>query len=89
MKLKPISAKLKIIDEFSIEFVINDKKTVFDCNKKEIKGELNRHSEDFRDFLRYRGIKIFTGKPFKSIPPKWYTNAKKRQNENFDNECIR
>ena len=30
-------------------------------------GYENDVSEDLRDYLRRRGIKIFTGKPFKSI----------------------
>ena len=79
LKLKPFSAKLRIINDLSIEFVVNDKKTIFDCNSKEIKGELNEHSEDFRDFLRYRGIKFFVDKPSKSITPTWYINAIKRK----------
>ena len=27
--------------------------------------------EDLRDYLRRRGIKIYTDKPFKSIKPEW------------------
>lgn len=90
LQLKPFSAKLKIINELSIEFTVDDKKTIFDCNKKEVKGELTRYTEDFRDFLRYRGIKFFTGKSFKSILPTWYANAIKnnRKNEKFSNEYI-
>jgi len=79
LKLKPFSAKLRIFDELSIEFVVSDKKIIFYCNTKEIKGELNEYSEDFRDFLRYRGIKFFTTKPFKSILPIWYTKAIKNK----------
>jgi acetyltransferase-like isoleucine patch superfamily enzyme len=75
LQLKSFSAKLKIINKLSIEFSVDDKKTIFDCNNKEIKGELTRYAEDFRDFLRYRGIKFFTDKSFKSILPIWYVNA--------------
>ena len=32
-----------------------------------ITGFENKVSEDLRDYLRRRGIKIFTNKPFKSI----------------------
>lgn len=32
-------------------------------------NELNEVGEDLRDFMRRRGIKFFTGKPFKSITP--------------------
>lgn len=75
LQLKTFSARLKIIDDLSIEFIVDGKKTIFDCTNKVIKGKLNKYSEDFRNFLRYRGIKFFTDKPFKSIPPKWYKNA--------------
>jgi len=80
LELKPFSAKLRIVDELSIEFSVGNKKTIFECNTKRIKGELNEYSEDFRDFLRFRGIKFFTNKPFKSIFPTWYMNALKKKN---------
>jgi len=35
-----------------------------------MKGLSNEVSEDFRDYLRRRGIKIYTNKPFKSITPR-------------------
>ena len=40
-------------------------------NKKEMSGYDNDVSEDLRDYLRRRGIKIYTDKPFKSIKPEW------------------
>lgn len=49
--------------------------TYFDLENRCMHGDINECSEDFRDFLRYRGIKIFTGKLFKSIKPAWYTKA--------------
>ncbi len=89
LKLKPFSAKIEIFDDFTIRFIAEGKETIFDPLTKEIKGELTDYSEDFRDFLRYRGIKFFTDEPFKSIPPTWYTKAKKIQggvkNENSSN----
>lgn len=75
LQLKTFSAKIKITDGLSIQFIFKGKKTIFDCNKKIIKGNLDKYSEDLRDFLRYRGIKFFTDKPFESIPPRWYRNA--------------
>ena len=45
--------------------------THYDVKKKEMKGLSNEVSEDFRDYLRRRGIKIYTNKPFKSIKPEW------------------
>ena len=44
-----------------------DNDTIYDVRNKTISGYNNDVSEDLRDFLRRRGIKIFTGKPFKSI----------------------
>ena len=46
-------------------------KTIFDLQKRIITGHENEISEDLRDYLRRRGIKIYTDKPFKSIKPKW------------------
>ena len=48
-----------------------DKFTHYDTRKKEIRGYVNDVSEDLRDYLRRRGIKIYTDKPFKSIKPEW------------------
>ena len=47
--------------------------THFDVDKKEMTGLTNEVSEDLRDYLRRRGIKIYTDKPFKSIKPSWMT----------------
>lgn len=41
--------------------------TYYDIIHKTISGYTNNVSEDLRDFLRRRGIKIYTGRPFKSI----------------------
>ena len=43
--------------------------THYNVQKRTIEGYNNEVSEDFRDFLRRRGVKFFTGLPFKSIPP--------------------
>ena len=37
-----------------------------------IHGNLSEKEEDLRDFLRRRGMKFFTGKPFKSIIPEQF-----------------
>ena len=52
------------------EYIILKRKegeTLFNIEKRTIEGYEDRISEDMRDYLRRRGIKIFTGKPFKSI----------------------
>ena len=45
--------------------------TIFDLTNRVIKGYENKVTEDLRDYLRRRGIKIFTDKPFRSIQPSW------------------
>ena len=45
--------------------------TYYDINEKEMSGFNNEIAEDLRDYLRRRGIKIYTDKPFKSIKPEW------------------
>jgi hypothetical protein len=44
----------------------------YNTKSMEIEGHLNEIHEDFRDFLRRRGVKFFTGLPFKSIMPEGY-----------------
>lgn len=51
-----------------IHLINNNEHTIFDILNKTMKGVFSPTSEDFRDFLRRRGIKIYTGKPFVSIP---------------------
>jgi len=41
--------------------------TIYDIEQRKIQGYMNDVAEDLRDYLRRRGIKIYTGKPFKSI----------------------
>lgn len=44
----------------------------FDTKSMTVHGHLDDIHEDFRDFLRRRGVKFFTGLPFKSIMPAGY-----------------
>ncbi len=46
-----------------------------------IEGEPDEIQEDFRDYLRRRGVKFFTGKPFKSIIPEGYQKLLAYNNE--------
>ena len=41
--------------------------TIYNIEQRKIQGYINYIAEDLRDYLRRRGIKIYTGKPFKSI----------------------
>ena len=81
LRFKPFNANINLLDNLCIEFIVDDEITIFDLKKRKIIGETNNYAEDFRDFLRYRGIKIFNNKPFRSIIPNWYKQA-------FDNESI-
>ena len=44
----------------------------FDLDTLQVRGEVTATEEDFRDFLRRRGIKFYTGAPFSSILPPEY-----------------
>lgn len=44
----------------------------FSFKEMTVVGTLSDYDEDLRDFLRRRGMKFFTGKPFRSIIPKQY-----------------
>lgn len=65
-KMKGINAEAKYIDG-QIILMQDNNQTIYDVNEKIMFGYENNVSEDLRDYLRRRGIKIFTGKPFKSI----------------------
>ena len=65
-EMKGINVKTKYINS-QIILLQGDNQTVYDVNEKIMFGYENNVSEDLRDYLRRRGIKIFTDKPFKSI----------------------
>ena len=65
-EMKGINAKAKYVDG-QIILTQENNQTIYEVNKKTMSGYENDVSEDLRDYLRRRGIKIFTGKPFKSI----------------------
>jgi acetyltransferase-like isoleucine patch superfamily enzyme len=66
MEYKGISSNVFYCSE-RMQIKVN--KAIFDLGKRVISGEVDNLIEDFRDFLRRRGIKFFTGKPFSSITP--------------------
>ncbi len=59
-----------LFDVENIEIKYNS--ATFNFNSFEIKGDMDEKSEDFRDFLRRRGMKFYTGRPFVSIVPPIY-----------------
>ena len=73
--------KLKSFKEINFDYfynsehlILKSKKSTFDFNDMSVNGELTVEDEDLRDFLRRRGLKFFTGKPFKSIIPPMYND---------------
>jgi hypothetical protein len=52
----------------------NGNSTIYNIIDKTMKGESNWVSEDFRDYLRRRGIKIYTDRFFESIKSSWVTD---------------
>lgn len=52
--------------------VLKYKDNEFDFKEMMITGKLDEIAEDFRDFMRRRGMKFYTGLPFKSILPPNY-----------------
>lgn len=55
------------INKDVIELFQGDNVTLYYIDERIIEGYNNDVSEDLRDYLRRRGIKYYTGKPFKSI----------------------
>ena len=68
----------KGIDSFIIQYKsgkiylsYNERETIYYLRKKTMEGDTNKVAEDLRDFLRRRGIKIYTNRLFRSINPMW------------------
>jgi acetyltransferase-like isoleucine patch superfamily enzyme len=68
----------KGIDDFLIQYKsgkiylsYNESKIIYYLREKTMEGDTNEVAEDLRDFLRRRGIKIYTNKLFRSIKPTW------------------
>ncbi len=53
----------------------------FDLCTETMTGEPNPIAEDLRDYLRRRGIRIFTEQPFRSIPPANLRRLRNRKSE--------
>ena len=67
-KFKNLTTEITYIPERQL-ILCNDKP--FNLETMEFPDNLNPEEEDFRDYLRRRGVKFFGKKPFKSIlPPK-------------------
>ena len=62
--LKQIEDKKIILNQFG-------RQTIYNIETMTIKGHTSPLVEDLRDYLRRRGIKIFTRDSFNSIKPNW------------------
>ena len=58
-----------VVDENTLSILVmqDGYTTLINTEERSIVGRVNDVVEDLRDFLRRKGIKIYTGKPFKSI----------------------
>ena len=67
-EMKKITRTIKVRYE-SEKIFLNQgyNETIYNIEERNIQGYMNDVVEDLRDYLRRRGIKIYTGKPFKSI----------------------
>ena len=68
----------KGIDDFFIQYkfgkiylTYNEWKTIYHLRERTMEGDTNEVAEDLRDYLRRRGIKIYTNRLFQSIKPTW------------------
>lgn len=57
---------------------------VFDLHALKTEGELTAVEEDFRDYLRRRGIKFYTGQAFRSIMPDEFQRLLAVSPDDFD-----
>ena len=70
LKMKEIFKQydFEVYNEGQFIFLNTDgKETTYNVEDKIMEGNFNPLSEDLRDYLRRRGIKIYTGRLFESI----------------------
>jgi len=72
IKYKGVTRTVKISYENN-KIILNQgyEQTIYNIRDKTVEGEVNIVSEDLRDYLRRRGIKIYADRFFKSIKSKW------------------
>ena len=66
-KIKGIVGVQIVYDKGIIILIQGNNKTIYYVEDKKIEGYTNDVSEDFRDYLRRRGIKIYADRFFRSI----------------------
>tara|TARA_X000001382_G_scaffold65146_1_gene45156 strand:+ start:174 stop:1118 length:945 start_codon:yes stop_codon:yes gene_type:complete len=68
---KKIKNALTKYEDGKIYLNQGEHQTIYDIEERTISGYDNEVVQDLRDYLRRRGIKIYTEEGFKSISPKW------------------
>ena len=68
IKVKGVTRTVKIKYQNN-KIILNQgyEQTIYNIRDKTVEGEVNIVSEDLRDYLRRRGIKIYADRFFKSI----------------------
>jgi acetyltransferase-like isoleucine patch superfamily enzyme len=66
-KIPTLVYSVEVADQTKIRLHVDDADTTFDCSLKTIEGATTSISEDLRDYLRRRGIKIYTDDFFRSV----------------------
>ncbi len=66
-KAPDLKYSVECFDVDKVRLRVDADETIFDCGGKSVRGATNPFSEDFRDYLRRRGVKIYTDNFFKSI----------------------
>lgn len=62
-----LAYSIDVVEDVKVQLAVGGEETFFDCLEKTTEGAVNPVSEDLRDYLRRRGIKIFTDDFFKSV----------------------
>ena len=59
-KRPSLNYSIRVINDKVIVLLAAGAETIFNCDLKTVSGETTDVSEDFQDYLRRRGIKIYT-----------------------------
>ena len=66
-KLPDLNYSVEVLDLAKFRLRVDDAETIFDWSAKTVEGATTPISEDLRDYLRRRGIKIYTDDFFRSV----------------------
>ena len=66
-KLPGLEYSIDLLDDLKVLLLVDGDETVFDLRDGSLTGATNPISEDCRDYLRRRGVKVYTEEFFKSV----------------------